>query len=124
MFSAPLHPSGMSFGLLSSPRGAKLPRFEPLMDEIPIGDWGSGPVAISGREHQPRAEGDRRPKESREGGGSEQRREEQGRADLRLRGAEGSGPGVSSSPARGRPAARCRWRPAEVLRPPRVPPTP
>jgi len=44
------------------------------MDEIPIGDWGSGPVAISGREHQPRAEGDRRPKESREGGGSEQRR--------------------------------------------------
>jgi len=33
---------------------------------------------------------------SRGGGGSEQRREEKGRADLRLRGAEGSGPGVSS----------------------------
>ena len=69
------------------------------------------------REQQPRTEGDRQPKESREGGGSEQRREEQGRAGRRayllLRGAEGSGPAGATTLRGGerQPGAEgYRWR--------------
>jgi len=45
-FCAPFHPTGMTFGPLRSPRGLKIPQLHPLMDEFPIGDRGSGPVAI------------------------------------------------------------------------------
>jgi len=38
----PLHPTGTIFVLLSSPRGLNTPQLHPLIDELPIGDRGSG----------------------------------------------------------------------------------
>jgi hypothetical protein len=38
-----LHPTGMRFSPLRSPRGLKISQLHPLMDEFPVGDRGSGP---------------------------------------------------------------------------------
>jgi hypothetical protein len=43
-FQAPLHPTGITFDLLRSPRGLKISQLHPLMEEFPIGD--RGPITI------------------------------------------------------------------------------
>jgi hypothetical protein len=37
---APLHPSGITFGMLRSPRGLKISQLHPLMEEFPVGNRG------------------------------------------------------------------------------------
>ena len=39
----PASPDGACFYPLTSPWGTNIPHFHPLMDEIPVGDRGSGP---------------------------------------------------------------------------------
>lgn len=46
---APASPDGSEFRPLKAPWGVKSPQFHHLIDEFPIGDRGSGPIAIPTR---------------------------------------------------------------------------